>query len=129
MARDSAGDASLAMRFEIKYRGPGAASDTSVYWSDAEGGNGLLDSGTLDEPTSKWTTDTDPQTVTALSTLNILAADLSKYEGMTLTLTITIHPADPDTDGYDDQAVEYVKVPDATDLPPEDSTLHYITCQ
>ena len=129
MARDSVGDASLAMRFNIKYRGPGAASDTTAYWSDAEGGNGLLDSGTLDEPTSKWTTDANPQTVTGLATLNILASNMSKYEGMTLTLTITIHPADPDTDGYDDQAVEYVKVPDTADLPAEDSTLHYIRCQ
>ena len=128
MARDSVGDA-LGMPFEIKYRGPGAASDTSVYWSDAEGGNGHLDSGTLDEPTSKWTTDTSPQTVTGIATLDFLETDLSKYEGMTLTLTITIHPADPDNDGYDDQAVEYVKVPDASDLPPQDDTLHHITCQ
>ncbi|HKE67187.1 MAG TPA: hypothetical protein VKB59_21415 [Micromonosporaceae bacterium] len=128
MARGGGGDV-LAMSFEIKYEGPGAATDTTAYWSDAEGGDGLLDSGTADEPTSKWTTDTNPQTVTGKATISFLDTSLSNYEGKKLTLTITIHPADPDTDGYDDQAVEYVNVPDSSDLPPEDSTLHYITCQ
>jgi hypothetical protein len=125
MARGGGGDV-IAMSFEIKYRGPGDAEDTSVYWSDAEGGNGLLDSGTADEPISKWDTSTNPQTVTDKATISFVDTNLSKYAGQKLTMTITIHPSDPDTDGTDDQATEYVNVPSA---PPDDSTVHYITCQ